>query len=1011
MVHVMQQFKFMPKVLLFWILTQLVTLIAGAAVPDVHTDPSISGVLNREHYGLRIREVLDHIYGSPALRKRQDGSPTPSCREGGTPTFVDGNLLFCTYDTPVSMYNNAISDIHFNRTQEDVNGNPVYISDNTDTTFPEPSAKDDNAVAKRADVGGHLPELPNGWAWTNKACFGSGTWALSSTLETIRYKYCHMLSDLREVGTLRHVTFYYGFTNNGEYLGARLKAEDGNEIQVDTEFAPQGNAIPPNNINVVCLATCSGLIWRDCLGVLGARPRYLSTPPNDGGGDKKPPAGLSRNDPEYWEFIRSIKNPFIGSTIDYFIRSYELVGSKGTKLQFPDWQSSIVFTIPELPESLKGHEADADGIPLPPNTFIANSPSELRDLVAEIIERKRAEPDGRTEEDINSTPPAEPLPEPELEPKPETESVPAGRPLIRKVLRDYAHTVGGEAEPLDQSASQSLNAGSNGPGERPDFTELKSQIEKLHDDVSWFLLRSAEIEAVSPYLSHKQKYRARLEFAQAKKLLVKLRKRIEALHEIDSVFKQIRKRPAPGNTAATKRAPPELADDYLEGFEAGDRKFLKEFMATAADQTAKGDAGKRVQTEAAHSPTKFDSIWESGAFKTISDFMKGTPVSSDETKSFSSSRLRMPSSGSLGPTVDLGRFEDRMVQRVGEVMSDRLREMQDVIQDDIEGASKETTKFTERMQSLENLVHQLLRNQGAAKGAEGVVYNAESSGPASEDKDPLSPKQPLSHLNDYQRSSFRAEVDAWVKEIVEECIEELEDLQEDEEFDIVSDLEKSGLVRDMADRALAKVLASKKLQQMLDEAFDNFREDNDDLQYIVAKSVEESVKEVKEAPEYRRHKQLLKQILKKARYEQNGWSIDVTDPNMQHTYNYTLENLTLEIKRAAVAEMAPLPLLHEDYESAPSSMLSNLRFNIFTRFQDGSMYIELVSRSSKGIPLSLVKEASFMLGLVEPYKWTENCTTYVFLFVSYYDSEGHDRDPNTGNILWDDGIDVDMGPE
>ncbi|KAF3909884.1 hypothetical protein ABW21_db0207136 [Orbilia brochopaga] len=136
-----------------------------------------------------------------------------------------------------------------------------------------------------------------------------------------------------------------------------------------------------------------------------------------------------------------------------------------------------------------------------------------------------------------------------------------------------------------------------------------------------------------------------------------------------------------------------------------------------------------------------------------------------------------------------------------------------------------------------------------------------------------------------------------------------------------------------------------------------------------------------------------------------------TDPNMRHTYNYTLKSLTIKIKRAAIAKKAPLPLLHEDYEPAPPSMLSNLRFNIFTRFQDGFMYIELVPRSSKGIPLSLVKEASFMLGLVKPYKWTENRTTYVFLYASYYENEGHDRDPNSGNITWDDGVDVDMGPE
>ncbi|KAK6516193.1 hypothetical protein TWF506_006104 [Arthrobotrys conoides] len=136
-----------------------------------------------------------------------------------------------------------------------------------------------------------------------------------------------------------------------------------------------------------------------------------------------------------------------------------------------------------------------------------------------------------------------------------------------------------------------------------------------------------------------------------------------------------------------------------------------------------------------------------------------------------------------------------------------------------------------------------------------------------------------------------------------------------------------------------------------------------------------------------------------------------TDAQMRETYNYTVKNLMVKIKRAALAENCPLPLLHEDYEPDPPSMLSNLRFNIFTRFDDDFMYIELVPRSSKGIPLKYVKEASFMLGLVKPFKWTEEHATWVFLYPLYRENEGHERDPDTGLILWDDGVKVDMGPE
>ncbi|KAK6359802.1 hypothetical protein TWF696_000939 [Orbilia brochopaga] len=227
-------------IITLFLFSLLASLILGAAVPNTYESNVLNGILNRQHYGLRIRDVLDHIYGKPRLFKRQDGRSAPSCREGGIPMIVDGNLLFCTYDTPIETFNNAVSDIHFNRTQEDIERtSPMYISNSTDPTIPQTSPKDANAVAKRQDVGGHLPELPSAWEWAGKNCFGSGTWILSSVLESVRYKYCHMLSDLREVGTLRHVTFYHGFTNGGQYFGDRLKAEDGSDVQVDADDLQQ----------------------------------------------------------------------------------------------------------------------------------------------------------------------------------------------------------------------------------------------------------------------------------------------------------------------------------------------------------------------------------------------------------------------------------------------------------------------------------------------------------------------------------------------------------------------------------------------------------------------------------------------------------------------------------------------------------------------------------------------------------------------------------------------------
>ncbi|KAF3923234.1 hypothetical protein ABW21_db0200405 [Orbilia brochopaga] len=818
-------------------LLALLASVFAAAIPDTFESSRSNDILDRQHYGLRIRDVLDHVYGKTRLLKRQDGSSAPSCRDGGTPTYMDGNLVFCTYDTSIQTYNLAVRDIHFNRTEEDIGGSdPVYISGNN------------NAVAKRQD--GHLPELPNGWDWVNTNCFRSGSWILSSVLETIRYKYCHMVSDLRTVGTLRHVTFYYGFTNGGMFFGDKLKAEDGSDVQVDTEFAPQGNTIPPNNINTV---------------FLGVRPRYLTTPPDGSSSGKTPPVFLDRSGHHYRDFIRSIKNPFISSTIDYFLRSHELAGPKAEELQFPDWQQTIVFTVPELPESLQGHDTDADGIPLPPNTFIANSPSELRDLVAEIIEHRKQEVETRTEDDIDPTPaPAEPeraAVQETIEPE-----EPEGRPLIRRVMRDYRSPYGGENEAPDQNSSASplseFESRRTSSYERPDYTEIRAQMDQLHDDVEWFLIRSEEIEFMSPYLSTRQKYRARIEIAQAKSTFVKLGKRIAALQEIDKVFKDIKKkhppRPLPTKAENSNNITPELTDSDLDGFNGKDRIFLREAVAAASNRTTE----KPAQTES--QATKPDGIWDSGAFKTLSDFMMGTTTSSDGKDSYSSATSNMPRKSAPGQPADLGQLEDRMVRRVGEVMSDRLRDMQDIIEEDIEGASKETTKFTERIQSLENLVQQLLRYQEAAKGGNEATGSAHTSSPMSNAQERAPSKQPSRYLSELQKLRLGAEVDGWVKHIVEESIEELEDLKEDEQFDIVSDLEKSGLARDMADRSLDKVMASKRLQILLDELFDGFMDENEELVNLVAKATEESVKELKDAPVYHKHAQLLKRVLRRS---------------------------------------------------------------------------------------------------------------------------------------------------
>ncbi|KAF3288814.1 hypothetical protein TWF970_005868 [Orbilia oligospora] len=135
-----------------------------------------------------------------------------------------------------------------------------------------------------------------------------------------------------------------------------------------------------------------------------------------------------------------------------------------------------------------------------------------------------------------------------------------------------------------------------------------------------------------------------------------------------------------------------------------------------------------------------------------------------------------------------------------------------------------------------------------------------------------------------------------------------------------------------------------------------------------------------------------------------------TDPEMRPTYNYQIKRLTIKLKQEPFQEGKTKPLLDADYEPDPPSMLSNLRFNIFTNFQNGFMKIELVPRSKNGVPMKEIKECSFMLGLVIPYAWKTNERTWVSLEVACIDTGKSERDKDK-EMLWQDGIIVNMGPE
>ncbi|KAF3104136.1 hypothetical protein TWF706_004607 [Orbilia oligospora] len=135
-----------------------------------------------------------------------------------------------------------------------------------------------------------------------------------------------------------------------------------------------------------------------------------------------------------------------------------------------------------------------------------------------------------------------------------------------------------------------------------------------------------------------------------------------------------------------------------------------------------------------------------------------------------------------------------------------------------------------------------------------------------------------------------------------------------------------------------------------------------------------------------------------------------TSEEWRESSNWTLLKLTLKIRRGdGDPEDGPWPLLIKDYEPEPPTMLSNLRFNIFTRYSNEFLIIDLVPRSSKGVVLKYVREASFLLSMVKTREWMERKQMYIYLLPTYKENEDKDKDPDFEP--WDDGIVIDMVPD
>lgn len=133
--------------------------------------------------------------------------------------------------------------------------------------------------------------------------------------------------------------------------------------------------------------------------------------------------------------------------------------------------------------------------------------------------------------------------------------------------------------------------------------------------------------------------------------------------------------------------------------------------------------------------------------------------------------------------------------------------------------------------------------------------------------------------------------------------------------------------------------------------------------------------------------------------------------------NKNLKNIRVEVPRGAMDSDIPSPkepeknkprkytkpLLDQDYYPPPPTMLSNLRFNVIKGWSSNKehLVLDIVPRSPEGVPLSKVREASFVLGRVKVCPWPSKEKAYISCKSIYWDY------PDQG---WDDGRDFVMMP-
>ncbi|KAK6520609.1 hypothetical protein TWF506_000860 [Arthrobotrys conoides] len=283
--------------------------------------------LHREHYGVRIRDVLDHVYGKPPLRRRSEGEMIPECRPGSTPHYQNGVLTACSFETSVKDYNKAIRSIYAKRTRRSLEeaapvylfkrdggkfkdigfdgsdgkykinggGHPVMPDDDevihVPKTFPgdTPSiseddldliegvplpSKDDMSLDEvQTDVVDNLEDelennaLPTNWTITpdDGGCYNSGSWVKLEVIGSIRLPWCLFLHNTRNIAAVRHMTFFKASIDPTQ-PGPLLRSSDNRTMAVNTEYLSQAFLVGENDVWALCTIATRALLDGRCHG-------------------------------------------------------------------------------------------------------------------------------------------------------------------------------------------------------------------------------------------------------------------------------------------------------------------------------------------------------------------------------------------------------------------------------------------------------------------------------------------------------------------------------------------------------------------------------------------------------------------------------------------------------------------------------------------------------------------------------------------------------------------------